>query len=112
MEKSLFTLSFGFALLILATQHSFAQPAGRAQNAASQCAPRAAVLAALAQQFSEARRAIGIAGNGLVMEMFVNEGARTWTMTATRPDGITCLIASGSSYEAVLDPAPARGDPA
>ncbi len=108
MEKSLFTLSFGFALVILATQHGFAEQS--LTNPQNQCAPRAAILAALDGQYDESRHAIAMAGTGLVMELFVNQDTATWTMTATRADGITCLIASGQQYQTL--PAAADGAPA
>ncbi len=104
LQKPFFALSFGFALLIFATQNAFAQTA--------QCAPRPDVLAALADKYGEARRGIGIAGQNAVMELFVNADTGTWTMIATTPDGKTCLIASGSNFETVSDPAPAKGSPA
>lgn len=104
LQKHLFALSFGFALLMFAAQNAFAQP--------SQCAPRPDVLAALATKYGEARRAIGIAGQTSVMELFVNPSTGTWTIIATSPDGTTCLIASGGSFEMTDDPAPAKGSPA
>jgi len=107
LDRPLFALSFGFVLLILATQNA------HAQNAPSpQCAPRPAVLEALANGFGEARRAVGIAGQAHVMELFVNPETGTWTITATRPDGVMCLIASGSNFEQVQGSAPAKGSPA
>lgn len=103
--RTLFTLSFGFTAWILATQHAAAQAQG------PQCGPRAEVLQALGNTYGEARRAIGIAGQNNVMEMFSNPDTGTWTVTATNPNGLTCLIASGSSFEAVDEPAPAKGAP-
>ncbi len=104
LQKRLFALSFGFALLIFATQNAHAQT--------PQCASRPDVLAALATQYGEARRGIGIAGQNAVMELFVNPSTGTWTIIATSPDGKTCLIASGSNFEMTQDPAPAKGSPA
>jgi len=103
LQKRLFALSFGFALLIFATQNAHAQSA--------QCAPRPDVLAALATKYGEARRGIGIAGQNAMMELFVNPSTGTWTIIATTPDGKTCLIASGSNFEMARDPAPAKGSP-
>lgn len=104
LQKRLFALSFGFALLIFATQNAHAQ--------AAQCGPRPDVLSALATKYGEARRGIGIAGQNAVVELFVNPSTGTWTIIATSPDGKTCLIASGSNFEGTSDPAPAKGIPA
>lgn len=103
LQKRLFALSFGFALLIFVTQNAHAQT--------PQCAPRPDVLTALATKYGEARRGIGIAGQNAVMELFVNPSTGTWTIIATSPDGKTCLIASGSNFEMTQDPAPAKGSP-
>ncbi|MDZ7906223.1 MAG: hypothetical protein U5N55_10935, partial [Cypionkella sp.] len=107
MQKSLFTLSFGFAALLWATQHAVAQT-----PPAQQCGPREAVLMALAERYGEGRRAIGLAGTAHVMEMFTNAETGTWTITATTAQGMMCLIASGTGYEAVDEAAPAKGEPA
>lgn len=103
MEKLLFTLSFGFAALILATQAGWAEPG---------CAPRAKVLEALAQTFGETRRSIGLVANAQVMEVFASAETGTWTLIFTRPDGLACVIASGKAYEAVREPLLAKGSPA
>ncbi len=103
MEKMLFTLSFGFAALILVTQAGWAAP---------QCAPRDQVLAALAQKYGETRRSIGIAANQQVIEVFASAQTGSWTLTATQPDGMTCLVASGQSFESITEPLPAKGAPA
>ncbi len=110
LQNTLFTLSLGFAALAMATQNAFGQtPPPAAPNA--QCAPRAQVLQALSDAYGEGRRAIGVAGQTNVMELFVNSETGTWTITGTRPDGMMCLIASGSHFETVSEPAPAKGTP-
>lgn len=104
MQKTLLALSFGFAALILATQQGFAQGA--------QCAARAQVVQALAETYGETRRAIGLAGDQLVMETFASAESGSWTILVTRPDGVSCLVASGLGYEAMSGDLPAKGDPA
>lgn len=103
MEKMLFALSLGFAGLILATH---------AAHAATQCGPRDQVLPALQQKYGEARTGMGLIGTAQVMEIFTNPETGSWTITASLPDGVTCLVASGEHYESVTDPLPAKGDPA
>ncbi len=103
MTKMMFGLSFGFAALILATQNAFA---------AANCAERSVVLTELGGKYQETRRAIGIAGNNVVMEMFASADTGTWTLTITTPDGLTCLVASGNGYEALADNLAPSGDPA
>lgn len=103
MRNELFALSLGFAGLVLWTPPALANP---------QCAPRADVVAHLAQKFSETRRSMGLAANSTVMEVFASDATGTWTITVTTPQGITCLIASGQSFEPVVEQQPAKGAPA
>jgi hypothetical protein len=91
MQKPHFTLSFGFLILLLLTDHSFAQSA--------QCGPRKAVLAALEQSYHEAAFAMGMAGGGALVEVFANLTTGSWSILATSPAQITCLVASGDHFE-------------
>lgn len=62
------------------------------------CAARERVITFLVERLGEERRAIGLTGRGTVMELFASaQGA--WTITITLPDGRTCLLVSGDSYE-------------
>ena len=103
MLAQMLALSLGFAALILATRQA---------GATGTCAPRAGVLAQLAQTYGETRRSLGVAGPQAVVEVFANTATGTWTITATLPDGTMCLVASGQGFDAVADPLPAAGDPA
>jgi hypothetical protein len=86
--------------------------AAAAQSMPHQCAPREAILATLGTKYGEDRRAVGIAGQSNMMELFSNSETGTWTLVATSPDGQSCLIASGSHFEVVHEAAPAKGQPA
>ena len=52
MNRTLFALSLGFGAVIFATQNAFA---------ATQCGPRAVVVAQLAERYGESRRGMGLA---------------------------------------------------
>lgn len=103
MNQTILALSLGFGGMVLATDHAFGQ---------AQCAARDRVLAALTDQYGETRRAVGIAGDQAVMELFAAADTGTWTITVTLPDGQMCLVASGASYEAITEELPAKGSPA
>lgn len=103
MTRELCVLSLGFAGLI------YSSVAGSA--AGPQCAKRDAVVAQLSQNYGESRRSIGIAANNTVMETFASAKG-SWTITVTMPDGITCLVASGQGFEALVEDLPAKGAPA
>lgn len=75
---------------------------GLAASAAAQgqnCGQRQAVIQRLADGYGESRQSIGMAPQGRVVEVFASLETGTWTITVTTPNGLTCLVASGQSYE-------------
>jgi hypothetical protein len=76
--------------------------------AQQQCAPREAALALLADRFNESRVGMGVANGSMVVEVFASESG-SWTITVTRPDAITCMIASGEMWETLNEPPPPQG---
>ena len=92
MKTRLLGLSFGIGVMLMATQYAFAQTA-------RQCGDRAQVVNRLAQGYGETRRSLGIGANNAVVEVFASDETGTWTITVTLPNGMTCLVASGQSYE-------------
>lgn len=103
MPRLIFALSLGFAAVILATHNARAAP---------QCALRAQVLETLAQTYGETRRAVGIASDQTLMEVFASSETGSWSLTVTLPNGMTCLVAAGQNYETVAEELPAKGSPA
>ena len=103
MTQEMFALSLGLAAMLAAADIAHSAP---------QCDSRETVTALLADRYGETRRAIGIAGQSAVMELFAAEATGTWTITVTLPDGRMCLMASGTNYETVTEALPAGGDPA
>ncbi len=101
MMKEMFALSFGFAVLIAATNIATAQ---------TNCADHALVVERLGSTYGETRRSIGLAANNAVLEVFASLETGTWTVTVTMPGGPTCLVASGHAFEQVTDETPAVGD--
>ncbi|OWU84051.1 hypothetical protein ATO6_15290 [Oceanicola sp. 22II-s10i] len=74
---------------------------GRAQGVP--CAPRDALVASLRSNYGEARKALGIAADNRLLELFASEATGSWTITATSPDGLTCMIATGEAFQAVVE---------
>ena len=68
------------------------------------CGARDTVIDRLANQYGESRQSIGMAPQGRVVEVFASLETGTWTITVTLPNGTTCLVASGQSYEALDEP--------
>ena len=81
----------------------------QAQAAAPQapCGSHAEISGKLADRFSEAATGIGLTSKGNVIEIFTSGDGETWSIVMTRPDGTSCLMASGSAWEAIeLDSSP------
>ncbi|KIC16989.1 hypothetical protein [Leisingera sp. ANG-Vp] len=98
MKQTLFALPVALAALVLA-----AAPAA-AQN--RNCAPRDMVIKRLAEKYGESRQSIGMGQQGMVMETFASGETGSWTITVTTPNGMTCLVASGQSYEVLAEALP------
>lgn len=98
MKKSLLNMTIGLGIMVLAAQQVNAQ--------SRNCAPRADVIKRLSEGYGETRKGIGIAGQGAVMELFASDETGSWTITVTLPDGTTCLVASGQSYETLAEALP------
>ena len=95
------TLVLVTAVLSLLAWPAFAQPAA--------CSSRDNVLKQLSNQFSEAPIGMGVVGNGGIIEFLSSKAGQTWTIILTMPNGVSCLIAAGESWERV--PVKAKPDP-
>lgn len=80
--------------------------AGPAQAQQQSCAKRAAILNYLAVNHKEVPVAMGITANGGVLEVITSKDG-SWTILVTMPNGLTCGVASGKSWETL---APPEGD--
>ena len=76
------------------------------------CAPREAVVERLATGYGETRQSIGLGSNNAVVEVFASTETGSWTITVTTPGGLTCLVASGQSFESVAEVLPTKGSDA
>ncbi|MFW8595635.1 hypothetical protein [Cribrihabitans neustonicus] len=101
MLKTIMNLTLGLCLLSL-----LALSAGPAAAQGRKCAPREKVVQRLAEKYGESRQSIGMGERGLVMETFASAESGSWTITVTTPTGITCLVASGQSYEVLAEALP------
>lgn len=104
MNKQLIGLTFGFAAMLAADL-------AQAQNVRrNMCAPREVVLKKLTGQYGETRRSMGLAANSGIVELHASGDSGSWTITVTHPNGMTCLVAAGTSFEAVDEELPASAD--
>jgi hypothetical protein len=73
-------------------------PAATAQD--TPCAERNNVVDTLDSQYKESPRAIGLVSKEAVLEVFVSETG-TWTVVVTDPQGVSCVLAAGQSWEEI-----------
>lgn len=105
MTKTVLNMTIGLGLLVLAAQQVAAQ---QTRN----CAPRDAVIERLASTYGETRQSIGLGSRGAVIETFASDETGSWTITVTTPNGMTCLVASGQSFEELAEALPPKGNDA
>ncbi len=75
------------------------------------CAPRDEVLRFVIEGQGEVRQAVGAARNGAMMELYAGDSG-SWTLLVHLPDGRSCLLAHGESFQAMHGLLPALGLPA
>jgi hypothetical protein len=73
---------------------AYASPA----QAAGVCGNRGDFVKALTDKYQESGKALGIAGQVNLVEVFASK-AGTWTILVTTPEGKSCIIAAGSSWQ-------------
>ncbi len=89
------------AMVAAASQSAFAM---------SNCGERDHVIASLTDKYSERHIASGLQSSAGLMEIWASESDTTWTILLTRPDGKTCIVASGTHWlESLM--VPVVGDP-
>jgi hypothetical protein len=95
-------VAFAAALSTLLATPALAQDAGQPA-----CAPIDQIAAKLAAEYHETRVQQGVVGEGQAMLLiFAAPDGATWTAVMLRHDGVGCMAAAGSDWQARSDPAP------
>lgn len=76
-----------------------------AQNRAA-CGDVHALGKMLAQNYGEHRIVTAINGDGSLTIVFATPSGSTWSIVKATPSGPACLVAEGTSWEAVTPPQP------
>jgi hypothetical protein len=63
------------------------------------CLARIDVLAQLERKYAETPIALGLSETGAVMEIYAARDGATWTAVMTLPNGLSCLLAAGESFQ-------------
>lgn len=90
--KQFYIVLIGFLILL---------PFNVANSASAPCGDRDAIIHKLDNAYSEEPVSIGIVENGSLIEIFVSENG-TFTVLITYPKGLTCLVATGNSWESAF----------
>jgi hypothetical protein len=64
------------------------------------CDVRVKVIAALEKLYAEQPVSMGLTNSGSMIEVFKSSNG-SWSIVATQPSGLTCLIAAGDHWENV-----------
>ena len=78
-------------------------------QAQTACAQREAVVEKLEGRFGEIFAGGGLQNSNSVFEVWLSEEQGTWTILMTRPNGVSCIMASGTNWR---DGDPAQKTPA
>ena len=89
MMKRLFTAALIFGAVAQAPPVS----------AMTHCAKRDVIVDRLAEFYDESQASIGLSNSRKMIEIWTSAGAGTWTLLMTRPDGISCVIDSGTHWQ-------------
>lgn len=89
MFKRLFKAALVFGAAALA-------PPLAAQTAL--CLPREALVASLEAQYSETLAGGGLQSGTRLIELWRSKDSGTFTILLTRPDGISCVVATGQHW--------------
>ena len=95
----MFLRAFIAACLVLSAASASAQAV---------CAPRDQIVKRLNDTYGETRKGYGLQNAQLVVELYASDETGTWTLIATRPDGVSCAMAVGKEWRpdnaVLLDP--------
>ncbi|NCM96488.1 MAG: hypothetical protein AUK60_01455 [Rhodobacteraceae bacterium CG2_30_10_405] len=67
-------------------------------HAQAACTNRSALIEQLMGRHSEELSALGYQTGAQVMEIWSSPKTGTWTVLITHPDGISCVVASGTNW--------------
>lgn len=88
------------ALLIALIWAAFFMPVP-ASGQQAPCTDRQTFIRHLQSKWHETPIAMGLTARGGLIEVLVSKDGGTWTMIVTMPNGMTCGVATGTSWEKV-----------
>jgi hypothetical protein len=55
----------------------------------------------LNSRYDESPVAFGLQSNGNLLQVYASEDKSTWTVVSTTPQGLSCIVAAGKTWEAL-----------
>ena len=89
---------YRFSLLVTSAVAVLWSVPAQAQQQTPPCADRADFLNQLSANYREAPVAMGLTANGGLLEVVAAKNG-SWTIIVTMPNGMSCGVASGMSWE-------------
>jgi hypothetical protein len=94
-------LPVGWAVGEEPASRGFAPTMPMPRGIAMPCGKRTDVIRMLRQSFGEGPIGQGLANSGAVAEVFISPNG-TWTIVVTSPNGMSCMIGAGQSWQPVI----------
>jgi len=69
-------------------------------SAQQMCGKRTDVVQSLSAEYKESTTGVGLVNNGMVIEVLTSKTG-SWTILMTRTNGVSCVVATGNSWESV-----------
>ncbi len=95
--------------LVAATIALSAAPVAALANGHVICRHHHEIASFLSRMHGESVRGVGVIADRYIFQIWLNETTETWSITRTRTNKITCLLAAGQGWDFL--PAPPLGDP-
>jgi len=73
--------------------------AGTAAAGQPVCSARRDIVAKLAQDFREEPASAALTNDGHLLEVLKSNNDSTWSILLTAPNGVSCLVAAGESWQ-------------
>ena len=73
------------------------------------CGKRTEFVERLGASYAESSIGLGLVNNGSVIEVLSSPDGKTWTILITKPDGMSCVVATGEAWERL--PLPIKEEP-
>jgi hypothetical protein len=67
-------------------------------HAQASCGQREEIVAVLAEKYRESHQASGLQTQSAMIEIWASPETGTWTILMTQASGVSCVVASGQSW--------------